>query len=658
MKNRFCLGLLIIFSSLAFNTFAQNPGTTAQDPGSAVLMTIAGSPVTRAEFEKVYRKNNNKEGAYDMKDVREYLELYINYKLKVKEAEEEKMDTSQTFINELKGYRKQLAQPYLTDREVTEALIKEAYDRLQKDVRASHILLSIAPDALPKDTQSVYNRAMKIREQLLKGADFAKMARDSSNDPSAKENGGDLGYFTGMQMVYPFETAAYYTKPGQISLPVRTKFGYHLIRVSDVRDAQGEIKVSHIMIKAPSNAADSVNQQAKQKISEIYQKLQKGEKFEDLAMNFSDDKGSAKNGGVLPPFGTGRMVPEFEKAAFALKNDGDFSEPVRTSYGWHIIKRLEKKPVPSFEEKKNELKNQVARDSRAEISKNSMINRIKKEYAFKEMPKNRDQFINTLDTTLLSGEWSADKAAGMNKPLFTLGSATFTQEDFAKYINNHQSKKSNTTPKQVGLALYNQFVDESCITYEESQLETKYPEFKALMQEYRDGILLFDLTDKKVWSKAVKDSAGLAEFYEKNKTKYMWDRRCDAIIYTCANTDIATQTRKMLKKQKTLVEILNTVNKDSQLNLNTKDGKFLKGENEIIDTIAWQKGLSENLNRNNSVVFVDVLGIIEPTPKSLDEARGIITADYQNHLEKQWISSLRAKYPVTVNEDVLNSFSK
>jgi peptidyl-prolyl cis-trans isomerase SurA len=412
------------------------------------------------------------------------------------------------------------------------------------------------------------------------------------------------------------------------------------------------------MIKAPSNAADSVNQQAKQKISEIYQKLQKGEKFEDLAMNFSDDKGSAKNGGVLPPFGTGRMVPEFEKAAFALKNDGDFSEPVRTSYGWHIIKRLEKKPVPSFEEKKNELKNQVARDSRAEISKNSMINRIKKEYAFKEMPKNRDQFINTLDTTLLSGEWSADKAAGMNKPLFTLGSATFTQEDFAKYINNHQSKKSNTTPKQVGLALYNQFVDESCITYEESQLETKYPEFKALMQEYRDGILLFDLTDKKVWSKAVKDSAGLAEFYEKNKTKYMWDRRCDAIIYTCANTDIATQTRKMLKKQKTLVEILNTVNKDSQLNLNTKDGKFLKGENEIIDTIAWQKGLSENLNRNNSVVFVDVLGIIEPTPKSLDEARGIITADYQNHLEKQWISSLRAKYPVTVNEDVLNSFSK
>ncbi len=650
--------LLIGLLAVDGGVFAQSSSPAPQDPGSAVLMTIAGTPVTRAEFEKVYRKNNNKEGAYDMKDLREYLELYINYKLKVKEAEEEKMDTSQAFINELKGYRKQLAQPYLTDRDVIDMLIKEAYDRLQKDVRASHILLTLVPDALPKDTQAVYNRALKIREMLLKGADFEKMARDSSSDPSAKDNGGDLGYFTGMQMVYPFETAAYNTKPGQISMPVRTKFGYHLIKVIDVRDAQGEIKVAHIMIKAASTAPDSVIQQAKQKITEIHQKLVAGEKFDDLAMKYSDDKGSAKNGGLLPPFGTGRMVPEFEKAAFALKNDGDFSDPVRTSYGWHIIKRIEKKPVPSFDEKKNELKNQVTRDSRAEISKSSMVNRIKKEYQFKEVPKNKDQIINALDTTLLIADWSPDKVAGMNKPLFTLGTTTYTQQDFAQYINNHQTKKTGSTPKQVGYALYNQFVDETCISYEESQLEIKYPEFKALMQEYRDGILLFDLTDKKVWSKAVKDSAGLAAFYENNKMKYMWDRRCDAIIYTCVNEDIANQAKKLIKKQKTLVEILNTLNKDSQLNVNTKDGKFQKGENEIIDAITWQKGLSANMNRNNSVVFVDVVNIIEPTPKSLDEARGIIAADYQSYLEKQWIQDLRAKYPVSVNEDVLNSFSK
>jgi peptidyl-prolyl cis-trans isomerase SurA len=633
-------------------------GLMAQTSESPVLMTIAGTPVTKAEFEKVYRKNNTKEGPYDMKDVREYLELYINYKLKVKEAETLQLDTGSTFINELKGYRKQLAQPYLTDKEVTEALIREAYDRMQKDVRASHILLNVAPDALPKDTLAVYNRAMKIRESLLKGADFEKMARDSSNDPSAKENGGDLGYFTGMQMVYPFETAAYNTKPGQISMPVRTRFGYHIIKVHDIRDAAGEIVAAHIMIKLPANASDSAALQAKAKIDEIYGKLKAGEKFEDLAMRFSDDKGSAKNGGQLPPFGTGRMVPEFEKAAFELKNNGDYSAPVKTSYGWHIIKRIERKPLPTFEEKKNELKTLVGRDTRADVSKQSMISRIKKEYSFKEFPKNKEAFINALDTNLLNGEWTPDRVKGMKQTLFTLGNQTYTQEDFARYVNSHQSKKQNTTAKQVGYSLYDQFVEESCIAYEENQLEKKYPDFKSLMQEYRDGILLFDLTDQKVWSKAVKDTAGLIAFYEANKKNYMWDRRCEAIIYTCANAEIASKAKKMLKKGKTMVEVLSTLNKDSQLNVNTKDGKFVKGENEFIDAIEWKKGLSSDIKKNNSVVFVDVINILEPTHKTLDEARGLITADYQNYLEKEWIRELRAKYDVAVNQEVLNNMSK
>ena len=629
----------------------------AQTPANPPLMTIAGNPVTLAEFQKVYMKNNNKEGALDMNDVREYLELYINYKLKVREAEEEKLDTSATFINELKGYRKQLAQPYLTDREVTESLIKEAYERMQKDVKASHILLNVSPDAVPKDTLVVYNRALKMRELLLKDGDFEKMARDSSDDPSAKDNNGDLGYFTGMQMVYPFETAAFTTKPGQLSMPVRTKFGYHIIKVHDVRDAQGEIQVAHIMVKSPANADDSISQQAKQKIDEIYAKLQKGESFDELATQHSDDKGSSKNGGILPPFGTGRMVPEFEKAAFAIKNDLEISAPVKTSYGWHIIKRIERKPIPSFEVKKAELKTMVARDSRADVSKNSILAQIKKEYNFKETPKNKEVFINALDTSLLSGEWNSDNVKGFSKPLFTLGPNTYTQEDFAKYISTHQSKKQNTTPKQVGHQMYNQYVEETLLNYEEGQLENKYPEFKSLMQEYRDGILLFDLTDQKVWSKAVKDSVGLVEFYEKNKSNYMWDRRCDAIIYTCSDASISSKARKMLNKKKTMVEVLTTLNKDSQLNVNTKDGKFSKGENEIIDAIEWKKGLSADIKQNNSVIFVDVINILEPMPKTLEEAKGIITADYQNHLEREWIKELRAKYPVTVNQDVLNSMA-
>lgn len=624
---------------------------------SPVLMVIDGTPITKAEFEKVYRKNNQKEGAYDMNDLREYVELYINYKLKVREAETMKLDTAITFVNELKGYRKQLAQPYMTDKEVTDALLKEAYDRLQKDVRASHILINLGPDALPKDTLIAYNRALKIRDMIMKGADFATVARDSSDDPSAKENKGDLGYFTGMMMVYPFETVAYNTKPGQISMPVRTKFGYHIIKVIDVRDAQGEIRVAHIMVKAGMDATDSAATAAKMKIDEIYAKLKAGEKFEDLVVKFSDDKGSAKNSGLLPPFGTGRMVPEFEKASFELKADGDYSAPVKTAYGWHIIKRIERKPVPTFEQKKNELKTQIARDSRAEVSKNSMISRIKKDYGFVDYPKNKDAFIAKLDSSLVKGEWKPEKLNNSKNNLFTLAGKNYTDQDFAQYINNHQSKKSNANPTQIGLQLYDQFVNETCLNHEEAMLDTKYPEFKALMQEYRDGILLFELTDQLVWSKAVKDTTGLKEFYQTVKNNHMHPRRCNAVIYTCANEKVAKKARKMIQKGKAMVEITAELNKDSQLNVNTQTGKFPKGENEIIDGIDWKVGLTDNMNKNNSVVFVNVEEVIEPTPKTLEEAKGLITSEYQAHLEKQWIQQLRAKYPFNVDQNVLNSFS-
>ncbi len=621
-----------------------------------VIMTIETDSITKSEFEKVYRKNNVKDGAYDMDDLKEYVELYINYKLKVKEAESLKLDTNPAFISELRGYRKQLAQPYMTDKEVTDALVKEAYDRLQKDVRASHILISCADDALPIDTLAAYNRASKIRQSILNGADFAKMARDSSADPSAKENGGDLGFFTALQMVYPFECAAYNTKRGDISMPVRTRFGYHIIKVHETRPAKGTIKVAHIMVKLAPDAPDSVSIASRTKIYEIYDKIKAGESFEEYAAKYSDDKASGRNGGELPPFGTGRMVPEFERVSFSLQNDGDFSEPVRTTYGWHIIKRLELIPVPTFEVKQNELKNQVSRDSRANLSRDSKIAQIKSDYKFKEYKKNLDLFCNKLDSTLTEGTWDGEQVKGMNKPLFSLADKTYTQEDFAKYINSHQSKRTNNTPKQVAYLLYAQFVDESCYSFEEDNLENKYPEFASLMQEYRDGILLFDLTDKKVWSKAVQDTVGLKEYYENNKNNYMWGQRVDAVVYSCKTPEIATKVRKYIKKKKTTSEILQLVNADSQLNLSVKAGKFQKGDNEIIDMIPWMNGVSENIVKDEVTSFVDIKEVIDPTPKELNEAKGVITADYQNYLEKQWIAELRAKYKVEVNKDVVSSF--
>lgn len=633
-------------------------GFTVSAQTDPVLLKVASENITKGEFERVYYKNNNKETGNDEKAVREYLELYINYKLKVKEAESLRMDTIQTFVDELSGYKKQLAQPYLTDKNVTDDLIKEAYERMKSDVNASHILIKCAPDALPKDTLAAYNKAIKIRDKILKGASFQTLARDSSDDPSAKENGGDLGYFTAMQMVYPFETVAFNTKPGQISMPVRTRFGYHIIKTIDIRPAVGEIRVAHIMIKSSATDPDSVKDNAKKKIDEIYAKVKAGEKFEDLVNQYSEDRGSQKNGGALPWFGTGRMVPEFEKAAFALKNDNDYTEPVKTSYGWHIIKRLEKKGIPTFEEKKGELKNNVMRDSRSEMSKTALVNRVKKEYMFKEVAKNKDEFIKTLDSSLVNGTYHDSSAAKYTKPLFTLGDKTYTQKDFATFLMNNQQKKTSGSAQQIAYSQYDNFVNESCTAYEESQLDKKYPEFKALMQEYRDGILLFDLTDKMVWSKAVKDSTGLQAFYDKNKNNYMWGERIDAVVYTCANADIAAKVRKMLKKGKSDNDISGEINKESTLNLTIKSGKFSKGDNEFADEVAWNVGISNDINKNNQITFVRIKEKMDPTPKSLDEARGLVTADYQAHLEKTWIEELRVKYPVQVNQETLSTVYK
>lgn len=628
-----------------------------------ILMTIGGESIPKSEFERVYRKNN-KDSVYTESAIREYLDLYVNYKLKVKEAEAMKLDTSESFQTELAGYRKQLAQPYLTDKNVSEKLVREAYDRLNKDVRASHILIKLNPDALPKDTIAVYNRMLKIREQILKGTDFAKVARDSSEDPSAKDNGGDLGYFTGMQMVYPFETVAYTTKPGQISMPVRTRFGFHIIKTIDIRPAQGEVHAAHIMVRLPKDGNDSVIADAEGKIKKALAELKAGQPWDSVVTKYSEDKGSAKKGGELPWFGTGRMVPEFEKAAFALKADGEYSDIIKTSYGWHIIKRLEKRGVASFDEKKGELRQMISRDSRNESSRTSMVNKIKAEYKFKELPKAKDELIAILDTTLSNGDWDLTKADKFSKNLFSLTDSkgvvtNYTQQNFATYISTHQTKRAGSNPQVIGYSMYDQWNQDECLAYEEARLDGKYIDFKNLMKEYRDGILLFDLTDKMVWSKAVKDTDGLQTYYDNNKNNYLWGERCEATTYSFPNDEVANNFRKQLKKgKKSVDEIMTEINKTNTNGVTKRDGKYAHGENEVIEKTGWKTGLSENIKFLSQTYIVDMYKILPVTPKSLEETKGAITADFQTYLEKEWISSLRNKYPVQINNDILQSIWK
>ncbi len=638
--------------------FLINFGVSAQN--SDIILSVGPEKITKKEFEYVFKKNNKNSENPTESSLREYLDLYINYKLKVIEAKSLGMDTVNTFIKELSGYRKQLAAPYLTDKEVNERLVKEAFDRSRVEIRASHILVSCSWDASPKDTLIAYNKIMNLRRRVVdKKEDFGKVALEASTDPSAKSNKGDLGYFSVFSMVYPFENICYNTKPGTISAPVRTKFGYHLVKVQDVRPANGEVKASHIMIRLAEKSTKEDSLKAKQKIDEIYKKLVAGERFEDLARQFSDDKQSAKNGGALPYFTAGKMVLEFEKEVFDLKAVGEYSKPFITSYGWHIVKLLDRKPLPSYDEMKKELVAKVGKDSRSDLNKESFITKLKKQYSFKENRVALNKFYDKADTAIGTFQFKKEQAVNPNDLLFSLDTKNYYIKDFAAYIQQNQVALVKENISRFRRELYDSYVNKIIMDYEESRLEQKYPEFKALIEEYRDGILLFDLTDKKVWSAAVKDTLGLEEFYKQNINKYMWKDRLDAVIYTCANEAVAKDVRKLIKNKKISQDsLLRRINKSNPLDLTIKADKFEKTENAIIDQIEWKKGVTQNMSMNNSIVFVNVKNVLKAEPKKLSEIRGVVTSDYQSYLEKKWLEELRLKYKVEVNENVFKTLIK
>lgn len=646
-------------------------GASAQNYKDSVFMLISGKPITYAEFETIYKKNNSPNSP-DSRNIDEYISMFINFKLKVKEAEELKLDTLPTFVNELNGYRKQLAQPYLTDREVNESLVKEAYERMQSDIKAAHILVKLPADATPTDTLAAYNRIMKIRQRVAKGEDFMKVMVEFPPKPNSDILGESLGYFTAFQMVYPFETIAYGTKQGEISQPVRTRFGYHIIKVFDKRKAKAQIRVAHIMIKHPVDTSAAAQADAKKRIDGFYSSLKNGGNFNDIARDNSDDKSSAVKGGALQWFSVGPEGPvaEFSETAFALKNDGDMSEPVKTNYGWHIIKRLEKKEIASFDELKAEIRNKIQRDGRSNKGRESLIRKIKDDYNYKPDVSKVQEFYKVVDSTFFTGEWKADKAKGLDKVLFTLqdtkygnNSQSFTQQEFAVFLAENSRRQEITDVKTVVNAVFEKFVEESCIKFEENNLNAKYPEFRHLLQEYRDGILLFDLMDKKVWAKAINDSTGLEAYYEKNKNHFMWGDRVEATIFTCDNNETASKTKelvkKMVKKGYTAADILPKINTDSTKTfLTIKTEKFQKNDDDIIDKIKWDPGITDTMNYKEKIVFVHVHRKLLPEPKTLKEARGLVTAEFQATLESQWIKSLREKFPVEVRREMLSKIKQ
>lgn len=659
-------GILILLA-LALAT------STGKKSNDEVLMTVGQEEVTVSEFETIFQKNNDLEEVEEAY-LREYTDLFVKFKRKVLDAEQMQLDTSAAFQQELAGYRKQLARPYLTDKQAEEGLIAEAYDRMQYEVRASHILLKLDENALPADTLKTYNRALSLRTKIRNGADFNVVAQANSEDPSAKTNGGDLGYFSAFRMVYPFESAAFNTKVGGVSMPFRTRFGYHIVKVADKRENRGEVRVAHIMIEEQARdgapATEKEIAATTEKLEQLLAFFNDGQSFEDL-VRYSDDKGSAKKGGELPWFGTGQMVPEFENAAFGLENIGDISDPVKTMYGWHIIKLLEKKGVPSLEEAKADIKRRIKRDSRNSRGQEALVKKIQQENNFREYT-NLDMFY-TADVETI---WSDAGLKTAGKTLFSLAGESFTQDDFVAYMFANKTPVDQTKMVQAINAMYKAWVEQICVNLEDAQLENKYPEFKALMKEYRDGIMLFDLMDAKVWTKAVEDSVGLEQYFNLMKENYRWAERADASVFTCLNNTVAKRVRELVSNRKSVkglsreeLELLNLgkgefyltdeniltiVNKDNALNLQLENKKFSQGANAHIDAV-WAAGMTANEVTENAVVFAEIRTILSPELKTFEEARGKVISDYQNYLEAAWLKDLEERYPATINEEVFQS---
>ncbi|MBI3220624.1 MAG: peptidylprolyl isomerase [Bacteroidetes bacterium] len=630
----FLLFLLVSTVGLAQEKKSEKP---------TVVFTVRQVPTYTDEFIYLYKKNHqNKTEDFTEAKIDEYLDLFINFKLKVTEAKAMGLDTTAKFVKELNTYREDLKKPYRAEPDLLDKLTKETYERLTQEVRASHILISVTPESAPADTTNAYKKISDIKKRIEAGEDFEKLARELSEDPSAKYNGGDLGYFTAMQMVYPFELAAYNTKIGNLSPIVRTRFGYHLLKVIDKKPARGEVEVSHILLRA-TNPDDT---KVKNTAFEIFDQLKAGRSWDDLCKEFSDDGNTKNNGGRLRPFGVGALasVPEFENTAFAMQNPGALSDPFKSAIGWHII-RLEKKiPLPGYAELESSLKRKVARDERLQVSQKNMASKRRKDFNWIENVETKKLVVAAADSSLTKGKWTKKWNDDSNKKtLFTIGTKKYLVSDFVGYIAKNQSA-TDISPSIYMDQLYLNFVDEKVNEVEEEKLIREKPEFKNLLNEYHEGILFFEIMEKEIWNKASADSTGQRNFYQSHQEKYKAGDRIEARIFMATDKSIIDGFKKKVEAG------------DSIKNEDIKKFKsvqpfrnYEKGESKVIDKITWAAGLHE-VELDKNYYLVEAVRLVAPGIKTFEEARASIITDYQAELEKRWLESLRKKYPVAIDK--------
>lgn len=625
----------------------------------AILFTVNNSPVTVSEFKYIYEKNNRDNASYTKESLDEYLNLYINFKLKVQRAKDLGLHNNEVYKNELQGYRKQLADSYVIDREVIDQMVKELYERKKYDIQLSHLLISLKRKATPQEEEEALAKVEMVKKAISEGIGWETAVKQYSEDQGSKVNMGDIGYITAPlpNGYVELENAAYTTKVGAIEGPVRTDLGYHFIMITDKRPARGKMEAQHILIRNKQRGMPVYDAQSR--IDTIYSILKRDvSKFDAMAKSLSEDKQSAKNDGYLGVFGISQYEKSFEDAAFAIAKDGEISPPVMTSVGWHIIKRKARKSPETMEQLKAMVKGQMNTGERFDLRKAQVVESIKAEAQFTEFPSVLQEFIDSLDQSFFDYNWVPKDYPP--KTLLTLGSKDFSLIDFAQYgkiSSKTRMKATDTNISNLVQRLYNNFVQDKAIEYVEERLEDRYVDFRNLLREYEEGILLFEITKAEVWDKASQDTAGLKKFYEEHRDNYVWEPRAVVTTYSL-RTDDTAEIKAVIESAKNMSpeELSALYNKDRELI--TYESQTVERSSELVRGLSFSKGYMSTPKINKGLRVTTFMKIEETYPaakKSLGESRGYVISDYQDVLEKAWIDQLKKAYEVNINKKVLKN---
>lgn len=650
----------IYYSIVLFFIYSLVYSQTA-DP---VLFEVENIKVPVSEFKNIYEKTTGDKADYSKASVEDYLDLYVNFKLKVKKALDLRLDKDPDLVKELNGYREQLASSFLLDKEVKDKLINEVFERQKQDVKISHILIHAPARMLPADTLRALNKAKKVLDEYSAGSNWSNLVIEYSSDPNTVNKDGNLGYITAMlpSGFYNVETAIYNSKKGDVLGPVRSSAGYHIIKVNDIRPARGKMEIAHILVLKGGSMEED-----KAKINKIYKELESGRNFNVVAKELSEDTKTKNRGGYIGKIGIGQYEEEFENAAFELQQDGDYSKPIETSVGFHIIKRISKDQAQSIEDSYRFIESKVVRDPRFEIAEQALIEKIRQKSDIKINNKAYNEWKSeNLDSTFITYRWSAPNERPNTEILnFNSGETTMSIKDFIFFLMKSAKDRVELgrTLQVDGVldALFDDFIDRSCLKHEENHLETKYPEFKKLMKEYREGILLFEVTKDKVWDKASKDSTGIEKYFDKNRDKYVWDPRAEVVKITVYSGD-KEKAEEIAARAETesLKQLEMRYNEENKMVLKGSEMTLEQSRAEEMGITSWEEGFVTKPERlsNTTMSFYKIQKLMPTAQKTLNESRGYVVADYQDELEQAWIAELKKEYKVKIDKKVLASIIK